>query len=195
MSFNLKKNGDAIEQRCAEDIGAHFENYEKLWVEHVVPITWRRAPGQCTYVRAAVPKALKKLATYNYGVFLHLAACHEQLRFADNTSADPGQIAGSYAELFARTEIYSFYSRLFSAGELVTMFLVAVKVVVEKYGEERLDKVDARLGPELSDKYRTEFKARTRDYRNPQVHRNWGFPAIGRLIPRRKYLGKWSEKD
>jgi hypothetical protein len=191
MGYDLEHDGDAIERRWGELITVRFKNYEPFWIDHVVPITWRVADRHCLYVRSSVPKHLKKMATFNYGVFLHLAACHEQLETAKTGTNGTG------ADLFARTGIYTFYSRLYSAGELVPTFLETVKNVVDKYKGMHLKSVPKRLGThptgDLYDRYDGAFKTRTKDYRNPQVH-DWGFPAIGRLIPKREYLPKWADK-
>lgn len=197
MSFSLKDDGDAIERRWYNVIllPDRFPNYEPLWIEHVVPITWRVVEPTRLYVRSAAPRPLKYLATYNYGIFIHLSAAHEQLEIA-NTKTD--KTDETNAELFARTGIYTFYSRLYSAGQLVPMFLETIAQVVDKYRGTRRKTVKARLDNhstgDLFNRYDVAFKTRTKDYRNPQVH-NWGFPAIGRLIPRREYLSQWADKD
>lgn len=192
MDYRLEDDGDAIERRWGNAVTGVFRNYEPFWIEHVVPITWRVVDKRCLYVRAGAPKALRKLATYSYGIFLHLAACHEQLEIATKTGNETS------AELFARTGIYVFYGRLYSAGELVPTFLDSGKEVVDKYHGTHLKTVEKRLGThstgDLYKRYEVVFKALTKHYRNPQVH-DWGFPAIGRLVPKREYLDRWAKKD
>ena len=192
MDYRLEDDGDTIERRWGKAVTAVFQNYEPFWIEHVVPITWRVVDRRCLYVRAGAPKALRKLATYSYGIFLHLAACHEQLEIATKDGNEAN------AQLFARMGIYVFYGRLYSAGELVPKFLEAGKEVVDKYHGTHLRTVEKRLGThstgDLYDRYEVVFKALTKDYRNPQVH-DWGFPAIGRLVPKREHLDNWADKD
>ena len=142
----------------------------------MVPITWRVVDRSCLYVRSTVHRSLKKLATCNYGVFLHLAQCHAELETARRNNE----------QLFARLGLYTFYSRLSSAGDMVEKFLTAVKEVVDRYHGSHGNDLKARLSSHLSGdlflRYDDAFRTRTTDYRHPQVH-NWGFPAIGRLIP------------
>src|ERR1700730_2421453 len=118
MSFwILKDDGDLIERTYADDIGRHFRLYQELWAKHVVPLTYRVIDRKCLYVRANLdPNTyLERMATGSYGTFLHLAACHDQL----NSLKEP--------ELFARQGTYDFYSRLYSAAEVVVGdFLPAV---------------------------------------------------------------------
>ncbi|HTW71351.1 MAG TPA: hypothetical protein VME47_15805 [Acetobacteraceae bacterium] len=112
MDYHLEIDGDAIERQWSKTVAVNFGNYEPFWIEHVVPITWRIVDRDCRYVRSSTPESLRKLATYNYGVFLHLAGCHAQLE----TATQPDQ---SNAQIFARLGIYVFYSRLYSATLLV----------------------------------------------------------------------------
>jgi len=76
--------------------------------------------------------------------------------------------------------------------------LESVGEVVDKYQGSRNRSLRARLGSHpsghLYPRYDNAFKTRTKDYRNPQVH-DWGFPAIGPLIPRRDYLAEWTDED
>lgn len=191
MDYRIENDGDAIERRWGGVVGTVFHNYELLWREHVVPITWRVVNRHCLYVRSGAPSALRKLATCNYGTFIHLAAAHEQLEIAN------AEGTGTGAELFARTGLYTFYSRLFSAREVIKGFLDAVKDVVFKYERKDLNGIQKRLvghpSGNLYCRYETAFKTRTGDYRNPQVH-HWGLPAVGSLIPKREYLHRWVDE-
>src|SRR5208282_2856149 len=144
VDYSLEKDGDTIERRWRKAVAAGFRNYEPFWITHVVPITWRVKKRSCLYVRSGAPKKLKKLATYSYGIFLHLAACHEQLEIATQEGDDAS------AELFARTGLYRFYSRLFSAGELVPKFLEATEAIVVKYQGTDLKSLKKRLGAHTS---------------------------------------------
>jgi hypothetical protein len=162
MDYRIEDDGDAIERRWGKAVGHAFSNYESFWVKNVIPITWRVAEGSCLYVRSGVPGVLKTLATYSYGIFIHLAAAHEQLEIAERSNTD--------AELFARTGIYTFYNRVYSAGALVPKFLEVVKDVVDKYKGTHLKTVNKRLGAhcsgDLYDRYDVAFKQRTKDYRS-----------------------------
>jgi hypothetical protein len=176
-----------------------FPLYETFWVLHVVPLTYRVIDPGSIYVRSAVRKELKKLATASYGVFIHLAACHQQL--------------GSDPDLFAAEGICTFYSHLFTVGELVkNRFSTAVHNVLCKYSKTYIRKKDRRLDlsmiPGLSVQIEEAFAktpwtdstiksnapARLQDYRHEQVH-YWGFPVIGGKIPRREYFYLWRDKD
>ena len=187
MSYSLKDDGDAIERRWGEEIGKAFKNYEPFWIQHVVPITWRVKERRRLNVRSGGPKKLRELATCSYGIFIHLAGCHEQLAIAKADGDDVN------AELFARTGVYSFYSRLYSAGALVPRFLEAVNAVVVQYHGTNLGGLKKRLG-NLHGTYDSAFKERTKDYRNPNIH-HWGLPAIGRRIPKRDSLNRWADRD
>jgi hypothetical protein len=54
--------------------------------------------------------------------------------------------------------------------------------------------LESHAAGDLDDRYNNAFKARNKDYRNPQIH-DWGFPAVGRSVPKREYLNKWADKD
>jgi hypothetical protein len=161
LLYRLENAGDAIERKWAKAVAANFGNYEPFWIAHVVPITWRMVDTRCLYVRSSAPKPLKKLATYNYGVFLHLAGCHEELEAARQTSHDDTQ-------LFARLGVYTFYSRLYSVSQLVEKFLEAVKEVVDRYRGTHNRSLRARLeahsSGDLYMRYNEAFKTRTKDY-------------------------------
>jgi hypothetical protein len=196
-SWILKDDGDLIERTYADDIGRYFPLYEEVWVKHVIPLTYRVIDRRCLYVRANLdPNTyLERMATGSYGTFIHLAACHDQL----NSLREP--------ELFARQGAYDFYSRLYSAAEVVVGdFLPAVNKVVEKFGGSYV-KADAIVkGDPKWKRFQTRFRRngrsglyrdfdkafgkRVNPYRNQRVHR-WGFPAMDAKIPKRKFLDKW----
>ena len=100
MRWTLACNGDKVEQALGGDVCRLFPNYEKFWALHVAPLTYRVMNPVCLFVRAKVSADLEDMATANYAVFVHLAACHEQL----NSGPDPC--------LFAVEGVYPFYSRL-----------------------------------------------------------------------------------
>ena len=196
MSFLLEQDGDSIERRWAGVVSVNFKNYEPFWTKHVAPITRRTQDRNCLYIRSAVPESLRKLATYNYGTFLHLVGCHEQLETASKEDE-----AG--AQLFARLGMYYFYSRLYSAIELIPRFLTPVRNVLDeyhgsrKYGRNHKKELELRLrshqSSDLWERYTDGIQA-CKDYRGQQVH-DWGFPAIGRRVPRKGYLKEWQGKD
>jgi hypothetical protein len=127
-----------------------------------------------------VPEQLQKLATTNYGVFIHLAACHQQL------NSDP--------DLFAAEGLYTFYSHLYSVGKLVERFLKNVPRMIRTYNKNYLDhQLNLDRVPGLSSRFAEAFTTRTKDYRGKQVH-DWGFPIIGQKIPRREHLSQWENK-
>ena len=145
-----------------------------------MPLTYRVVSRQDILVRSGLRKELEDLATFHYGVFVNLAKCHELLR-ADG-------------EAFARSELYNFYSRLFSVDETAEKFLARVKVILRRYGGVCIPDLRRRLNvhgkPGLASRFE-EAKARTNIYRNEQVHA-CAFVTVGSKIPRREYLSSWT---
>jgi len=196
VNFSLANDGDAIEKRWAGAVTLNFKNYEPFWTMHVAPITRRTQDRTCLYVRSDVPDSLRKLATYNYGTFLHLAGCHEQLEVA-STADEAG------AQLFARLGMYYFYSRLYSSIELIPRFLKPVRNVLDEYhgsrkhGRNHEEELKLRLrshqSGDLWDRYTGGIQT-CRAYRGQQVH-DWGFPARGRRVPSKDFLKEWQSKD
>ena len=183
--WTLAAHGDSLERRWGRSVLARAPLYEVFWATHVVPLTYRMADPSCIYLRSVVRKELENLATWNYAIFTHLAACHEQLEAS--------------GESLTAATIYNFYSRLYSAGGAVRRFLAAVRTVLVKYQGEVFDRKDyearfaARGALDLATRFTEAFETRTKDYRGQQVH-HWGFPVIDHRIPRREHLGKWIGK-
>jgi hypothetical protein len=180
---NKNGDGDKIETRWWPEIKAHFPHYEKLWSQHVVPLTGR---PDYLYVRAAVLKCLAKLATASYSVFVHLAGCHHQL---DPRSRHP--------DLFAIEGIYVFYSRLYSAQQALHRFIKEVTHVQHEYNKVSVSDPSKWLkyyskSDDLVNHYK-QLIERTKDYRGQQVH-DWGFPVIEGMIPRRPFFAKWLQR-
>src|SRR2546430_11463362 len=154
-SWSLAQHGDRIEKKWGVKIMERFPLYETFWALHVVPLTYRVSDPSCLYVRSTVHKELTALATASYGVFVHLAACHEQLE------SDP--------DLFAAVGIYPFYSRLYSVGELVKKFLGAVRPVLRRYRGTFIPDLNRCLDyygtPGLSARFKEAFEKRAKDYR------------------------------
>jgi len=151
--WNLAEHGDGPERAWESNIASGFPNCERFWAVHVVPLTYRIFDPSNILVRAAATKKLEALATNNYAVFGHLVACHELLR--------------SGGEAFARRDVYTFYSRLYSVSETARKFLAAVTVVLRTYGgvcipDTRRFKSHGK--PSLAARFR-ELDTSTSDYR------------------------------
>jgi hypothetical protein len=124
MTWTLANDGDRVEQDLGADVCQLFPNYEQFWALHVVPLTYRVMNHNCLFVRAKVRPYFEDMATANYGVFVHLAACHRLL------NANPDR------HLFAVEGVYTFYSRLYSVHEVtVGDFLPAANKIVERYSK------------------------------------------------------------
>jgi len=156
--WTLRDHGDPLEQKWGEAVGAHFPNYEVFWVSHVVPLTFRPVDGVTILLRADLPEHLETLATYNYSVFLHLAAAHE--------------LAEHEPEIVA-SRMYELYSHLYSAGLSVGTLLAAVDKVLQRYGSCHIPDNERRLGRYgnrgLARRYRRVLEDRIDPYRGTLV--------------------------
>lgn len=182
-SWKLCDDGDKVETRWWPEIKARFPHYERLWKEHVAPLTGR---PEYLYVREAVPPRLAKLATASYSVFVHLAGCHQQL--------NPKY---RHADLFATEDVYVFYSRLYSAQQSLVRFITEVADIQNEYGRVLVRDPVRWLklygkGGKLDELY-DELERRTSDYRGQQVH-DWGFPVLEGMIPARPYFAAWLKR-
>ena len=184
-AFTLAQHGDSVERTWASTLTKNFPLYEVFWTEHVVPLTYRVVDPSSIYLRAAIRKELDLMATASYGTFAHLAGCHQQLQ------GDPA--------LFAAEGLYTFYSRLYSAGQSVQKFLAAVRKVLVEYngpafgGKQLPQRLDTNGSTGLYSRFDEAFETRTKDYRGQQVH-DWGFPCLDGKVPRREYMAAWEGK-
>jgi hypothetical protein len=198
MGWTLKSDGDSVERALGTDVCKHFYNYEQFWTKHVVPLTYRVMVRECIFVRAKVTKDFEDMATASYAAFVHLAACHQQLK------SKPDR------DLFAVEGVYAFYSRIYSVEEAVfKAFLPAVGKLVKRYSKQYIDadrdsnglpkrgtrryesrlEVNGRLG--LHRDVNTAFKATK--YRHQRVHK-WGFPTRSGRVPGPAYIDRWVGK-
>lgn len=169
-------------------VGTFLPN-EAFWARHVAPLTYRPVS---TYVREAIGEDLARMATANYGVFVHLAGCHRQIQDQEN---EPD------TELFAGDGLYAFYSRLYSAREAVSQFVDALGDVLEQYGGRSTRRKGPGafkkaltlikfLEPGLVRAFEDAFSEEAFAIRTAQVH-FWGFPLIGGRIPTPEFLKTW----
>jgi hypothetical protein len=196
MEWKLRFRGDRVEQDFASDISLLFPNYEEFWSQHIVPLTYRVTHPECIFVRAKLRPGFEDMATANYAVFVHLAACHQQL----NSGPDP--------DLFAVEGAYEFYSRLYSVGEAVVQgFLPAVNKLVKQYSRRYISTdYDSQGKPKRKTwRYETRLEKNGRSglhrdvnaaferanrYRHQRVHW-WGFPARSGKVPGPDYIRAW----
>ena len=199
MEWTLAAYGDGVEQALGKRVCRLFPNYEKFWALHVVPLTYRVMNQKCIFVRAKVRPALERMATANYAVFVHLAACHQQLK----SRPEPG--------LFAAEGVYTFYSRLYSVEEAVFVeFLPAVETLAQYYSKRYIPpdcdangKVKRKLLRYATRLERNGHRGLHHDvnaafqraslYRHQRVHR-WGFPTQSGKVPGPKYVRAWAGK-
>lgn len=199
MAWTLARNGDSVERALGPDVCRLFPNYEKFWILHIVPLTYRVMDPDCIFVRAKVRPDLEDMATAHYGVLTHLAACHQQL----NNRPDP--------DLFAVEGVYTFYSRLYSVHEAaVDAFLPATNEIIERYSRRHLRAdLDTKGNPKkgtwrhqtrletngrrgLHSDLRDAFR-RANKYRHQRVHW-WGIPARSGKVPGPAYIDAWIRK-
>lgn len=192
VTFTIAEHGDSTEKRWWPAIRQNFPSYEPFWSHHVAPLTYRPAS---TYVREAIGKDLARIATANYGVFVHLAGCHRQIQNQEN-ERDP--------ELFAGDGLYAFYGRLYSVREAVCQFVDALGDVLEGYGgrstrrtgpgayKKALTLIEF-LEPKFACDFREAFSEESFAIRTEQVH-FWGFPLIDSKIPTPEFLATWLDK-
>jgi hypothetical protein len=112
MEWTLASNGDKVEKDLGTDVCALFPNYQKFWAVHVVPLTYRVMNQDCIFVRAKVRPDFERMATANYAVFVHLAACHQQLR----SPPEAIEIATRSGSFRCRGSVFVLQQALFRRG-------------------------------------------------------------------------------
>lgn len=139
------------------------------------------------------------VATWNYAVFVRLAACYEQV----HSDAD--------RDLFAVEGVYAFYSRLYSVSEaVIDGFLPAVGRLAKKYSQRDVpidqdwrcraqpgihrfrSRIEKNGRSELFGDLKEAFDRANR-YRHQRV-RDTGFPARDGKIPKPEYVGSGSKR-
>ena len=194
ITLTLQNNGDSIERNWWPAISRHFPSYEPFWLRHVAPLTYR--PGSIYMREGIVEKKLTRMASANYGVFIHLAGCHRQIR---DQEIDPDP------ELFAAEGMYAFYSRLYSVREAVCQFVNAVGDILETYGGRSTRRTGSGaykkafvlityLEHGLSGEFEHTFAEESFAHRTEEVH-FWGLPVINGKIPTPEYLSTGSTAD
>jgi len=180
-SWTLEQDGDGREKRWGAAVSKTFPDYERFWVKHVVPLTYR---PHSILMRSVIRPELQQLASANYAVFVHLAAAHQPLA-AKQVFED-------------EHDIYDFYSRLYSVRESVVKFLAASRVVLREFGGVQINDDETRFkqhgAPGLWERFEEALDVRTKDYRGSQVH-DWGFPVLNGRIPAREHLARWIEAE
>jgi len=87
-SWNVRKHGDRIEKKWRTKIAQHFKMYEPFWSLHVAPLTYSVVNEKERLVCTKLPPERTQMASASYGVFTHLAGCHDQLERAEESASN-----------------------------------------------------------------------------------------------------------
>ena len=178
--WDLKEDGDGLEQCWCDYIRGKFPRYEEFWRSYIVPQTFRILRKDVIILRPGSPALLRALANASYGVCQHLVEARSAL---DNE------------DLTHNHTVYQFFQRLYSVSENVDRFLAATRKVVGAYGGPQVKDNAKRFQLHKKSKLWTDYVdvvGRIKKYRGPYAHEN-EIVRIGDLLPTSEVLEKYSD--
>lgn len=125
-AFDLLTNGDSLEHDYFEYLSQRVPAYEKFWLAHVVPLTFRVLYRNVRYVRPSLSPEAIALANTSYAIMHHLVWSKYYRDAIDDTSPK---------ERYERTELlYCFFAHARSCGDALGHFALAVDNASKKLG-------------------------------------------------------------
>lgn len=184
--YNLKSDGDGIEQIFCDGITDKFQNYEALWSKFIVPWTNRdiyprKDSLRWIDLRHNIPKFMEELCMVHYSIFRDLAF---YLYESQNQR---------YGYESLRT-IYTHFGHAIEMAQLLGIkILIAEKEVdlieedifVEKDVEKDIDNLLADFQRFIEDNYKQKFS----DYKTKQI------PIIYFIEGTKKFLRKMIDSN